>query len=177
MNANLQYALSRLQGVSSNHFFIEPNNSSSAAPSGIVRFSLPENTLWNTRETVLHGNLTTSGAGAGARLPRKGFESLVHKYTLLAGGVQLSSGANLYNVFRHAKDALTKNHCDSVLGHSEMVRATSYVDGSAIAGTNNEVYAADGQRRFAIKHWDGILGTLEPSIIDTSLMPSLTLEI
>lgn len=174
MNANLQYSLSRLQGVSSNHFFLQPNNSSAAAPSGISRFSIPEATLWNTRETVLHFNVTTTGSGA--RLPSK-IDSLVSSYRLLAGGVQLSSGHNLYGVLRHAKDALTKNHTESVLGHSEMVRAKSYVNNSAITGTNNEVYAADGQRRFAIKHWDGILGTLEPSIIDTSLMPSLTLEI
>jgi hypothetical protein len=174
MNANLQYALNRLQGVSSNHFFLEANNSSSAAPSGISRFSLPENALWNTRETVLHFNVTTSGSGA--RLPPK-IDSLVSSYRLSAGGVQLSSGHNLYGVLRAAKDALTKNHSESVLGHSEMVRAKSYVDGSAITGTNNEVYAANGSRRFAIKYWDGILGSIEPSIIDTSLMPSLTLEI
>ena len=174
MNANLQYALSRLQGVSSNHFLLEPNNSSSAAPSSITRFSLPENALWNTRETVLHFNVTTSGT-SGARLPAK-IDSLVSSYRLSAGGVQLSSGNNLYNVLRHAKDALTKNHTESVLGHSEMVRETSYVDGSTITTTNNEVYAA-GTRRFAIKYWDGILGTLDPSIIDTSLFPSLTLEI
>ena len=174
MNANLQYALSRLQGVSSNHFLLEANNSSSAAPSGISRFSLPENTLWNTRETVLHFNVTTSGTGA--RLPAK-IDSLVSSYRLSAGGVQLSSGNNLYNVLRHAKDALTKNRTESVLGHSEMVRAKSYVDNSDITGTNNEVYAANGTRRFAIKYWDGILGTLDPSIIDTSLFPSLTLEI
>ena len=172
MNANLQYALSRLQGVSSNHFLLEPNNSSSAAPSGITRFSLPENTLWNTRETVLHFNATTSGSGA--RLPAK-IDSLVSSYRLSAGGVQLSSGNNLYNVMRHAKDALTKNHTESVLGHSEMVREKSYVDGSTITTTNAEVYTANGSRRFAIKYWDGILGTLDPSIIDTSRYSSCLL--
>lgn len=174
MNANLQFALTRVQGVSANCFLLEANNSSSAAPTGITRFSLPENTLWNTRETVLHFNATTSGSGA--RLPAK-IDSLVSSYRLSAGGVQLSSGNNLYNVMRHAKDALTKNHTESVLGHSEMVRQKSYVDGSVIAGTAAEVYTANGARRFAIKHWDGILGTLDPSIIDTSLFPSLTLEI
>tara|TARA_R110002049_G_scaffold167811_4_gene333954 strand:- start:420 stop:1862 length:1443 start_codon:yes stop_codon:yes gene_type:complete len=176
MNANLQYALNRLQGVSSNHFFLEPNNSSSAGPNSISRFSLPENTLWNTRETILHFNATTSGTDAGARLPPK-IDSLVSSYRLSAGGVQLSSGNNLYNVLRHAKDALTKNHTESVLGHSEMVRAKSYVNNSAIATTANEVYTNNGSRRFAIKYWDGILGTIEPSIVDTSLFPSLTLEI
>ena len=174
MNANLQFGLSRLQGVSSNHYLLEPNNSSSATPSGISRFSLPENCLWNTRETVLHFNATTSGSGA--RLPAK-IDSLVSSYRLSAGGVQLSSGNNLYNVMRHAKDALTKNHTESVLGHSEMVRATSYVDSSTITGTNNEVYTPNGSRRFAIKYWDGILGTIDPSVIDTSLFPNLTLEI
>ena len=98
---------------------------------------------------MLHFNVTTTGTGA--RLPPK-IDSLVSSYRLLAGGVQLSSGHNLYGVLRHAKDALTKNHTESVLGHSEMVRAKSYVDNSAITGTDNEVYAADGQRWCCAAH-------------------------
>ena len=183
MLPNLSYGLSRIQGVSSNHFMLEPNNSSSATAGGISRFSLPENALWNTRETVLHFNATCAGAGTGARLPPK-ISSLVSSYRLLAGGVQLSSGNNLYNVLVHAKDALCGNKSDSVLSHPEMVRTTSYVNGvsfttTTVSGTavpNPERYSA-GTRRFAIANWEGILGSLEPKVIDTSHFPSLTLEI
>ena len=179
MLPSLSYGLTRIQGVSSNHFSLEPNNSSTAQPNSISRFSLPENALWNTKSTALHFNATTaaSGTDAGARLPAK-IDSLVQSYRLTAGGVQLSSGHNLYNVLRHAKDVLCGDKTDSVLGHPEFVRSKTYVDGTAaIATTGNEVYANDGNRRFCINHWDGILGSLSPSILDTSLFPSLTLEV
>ena len=175
MLPSLSYGVSRIQGVSSNHFMLEPNNSSTATPNSITRFSLPENALWNTRATTLHFNATTSGSGA--RLPPK-IDSLVQSYRVSAGGVQLSSGHNLYNVLRHAKDAICGNKCDTVLGHPEMVRTKTYVDDTAaITGINAEVYADDGVRRFAISHWEGFLGSISPSVLDTSLFPSLTLEI
>lgn len=179
MLPSLSYGLTRISSVSSNHFSLEPNNSSTATPNSISRFSLPENALWNTKNTVLHFNATSSGSGA--RLPPK-IDSLVQSYRLSAGGVQLSSGHNLYNVLRHAKDALCGNHTESVLGHPEMVRAKTYVDDTAAFATTGstpdpEAYPDDSVRRFAISHWEGILGSLSPSILDTSLFPSLTLEI
>ena len=125
MLPSLSYGLTRIQGVSSNHFSLEPNNSSTAQPNSISRFSLPENALWNTKSTALHFNATTAASAttAGARLPAK-IDSLVQSYRLTAGGVQLSSGHNLYNVLRHAKDALTGSHCDPVLSHPEILPFT-----------------------------------------------------
>ena len=170
-NPHLQYALSRLQGVSTNRVMAEPNNGGgSAGPNSLIRFSVPSNTLWDTRGTILSMDAKCTGTNTGGRLPPK-IDSLINRVSISAGGVQLASGCNLYNVFRHAKDSLTKDHCDSVVGHPEMVRHKSYVDGSVIATNGPETYTA-GQRNFSVTHFEGFLGSVEPSCIDTSLFPS-----
>jgi len=86
------------------------------------------------------------------------------------------------------KRAMTCDKCDPALGHPEIVRATSYVDGggswaaaSSIASlttTLNENYRNDnGQTQFAITEWEGFLGSVQPAIIDTSLLSDLTLTL
>ena len=98
----------------------------------------------------------------------------------------VSHGFNQYNVLRHAKDVLYGNKCSSVTGHPECVRTVSYVDGggdgavppAAITGTNNEAYSSAGDRtQFCIDYWDSFMGTCQPSILDTSILPQLVLEI
>ena len=182
---NLSYFLSRMQGVSTNYFKIFPNNTGTATPSKILRFELPSNSLLNLRSLQLMFSASTTGATAGGRLPNK-IDSLIERYALYAGGVLVSHGYNQYNVLRHAKDVLQGNKCSSVTGHPECVRTVSYVDGggngavppAAITGTNNEAYSSTGDRtQFCVDYWDSFLGTCHPSILDTSILPQLVLEI
>ncbi len=174
MNRNLSYFMSRVQGVSTNLFRLEPQNSSTATPNQQIRFSLPSNALLNTRSFQLMFNATASGSGA--RLPP--VERLCDRYELLIGGVQVSQGFSLYNVLRAAKAAFTHSKVDSVLGHPEYVRTKSYVDGSTITGTNPEVYSsANNATQFGICDFDGFLGTVQPTIIDSSLVSDMTLVI
>ena len=173
----LSYFLDRLQGYSTNVFRLEAQGSNSASASKIIRFTLPSNALLNLRSFALHFNATTAGTTAGARLPAK-IDTLVDRVEVTAGGVQLSAGANFYNVLRHAKDALMGDSCCPVLGHPEIVRAESYVDSSAIATTGNETYAStNNSAQFAIQKWEGFLGTCEPKILDSSLVPDLVVSI
>lgn len=178
MNANLTYALTRLQGVSTNTFAVEPSNGGgSASATSLIIFHLPSNSLVHTRALCLHADVTTAGTAAGARLPSKVLDSLISRITISAGGVQISSSHNGYNTLRHMKDALTKQRADTVCGHPDIVRDITPVTGAAIVTTGNEVYTA-GQRMFATTFLEGFLGTCEPSILDTSLFPSpLTIEI
>jgi hypothetical protein len=48
---------------------------------------------------------------------------------------------------------------------------------NTFANTDPETYLTDGTEAFCIDNWEGLLGSLEPSIIDTGLMPQITLEI
>jgi hypothetical protein len=173
-NGNLAYFLNRVSGVSTNIFKLEPNNSAdSIGPNKIIRFALPSNCLLNMKSLALHFN--ASATGTGARLPAK-IETLVDRVELSSGGVMISQGTNFTNAFIHLRDALTKDNTDPVLGHPEIVRAKSYVDGAA--KTNNESYdATNGKTQFCITRFPGFIESCEPGILDTSLMPDITVSL
>ena len=183
---NLTYFLDRLSGFSTNVFKMEAQGSPSANANSIIRFNLPSNALLNMRSFALHFTATTAGTAAGGRLPNK-IESLIERVEVSVGGVQLSAGSNYYNVLCHAKQALMGSKCDAALGHPEIVRQVSYVDGSEIAAeaavtagtaaiTDNEVYTGSVSQ-FCIDKWEGFLGSCEPKILDSSLLPDIVVSI
>ena len=171
---NLSYFLDKLSGFSTNYFRLEAQNATTAAPNQIIRFTLPSNALLNRRSFAFHFTATTSSTGGGiARLPHD-IASLVERVEVSCGGVQLSAGANYYNVLCAAKRALTDKMVDPVLSHPEMVRAISYVDGAA--KSTNETYSG-AISHFCIKQWEGFLGSAEPKIMDSSLVPDIVVSI
>jgi hypothetical protein len=172
----LTYFLERLSGYSTNYFRLEPQNSTTAAPNQIIRFTLPSNALLNLRSFGLHFTASANKVGgAGARLPAD-ISTLVDRVEVSCGGVQLSSGANYYNVLKHAKKALQGDMCDPTLGHPAVVREISYVDGATIAGTGNETLTGT-QSRFCIDKWDGFLGSAEPKVMDSALVPDIVVSV
>ena len=173
---NLSYFLDKLSGFSTNYFRLEPQNSTTALPNQIIRFTLPSNALINLRSFAFHFTATTSSSGAGgfARLPPD-VSSLVERVEISCGGVQLSSGANYYSVLCAAKRALMDKGSEPVLGHPEMTRTVSYVDGNDNSG-DNETYTG-ANSHFCIKNWEGFLGSAEPKIMDSSLVPDIVVSI
>ena len=184
---NLTYFLDRLQGFSTNIFRLETNGADTATANKIIRFSLPSNALLNMRSFALHFNATTND-GNGARLPAK-IDTLIERVEVTAGGIQLSQGLNMYNVLRHAKDAIHGSKTNSVCGHPEIVRTKSYVDGfgyvdtatgtqSVLADISGESYpSTNKQAQFVIDQWEGFIGTCEPKIIDAAILPDLVISI
>ena len=79
-------------------------------------------------------------------------------------------------MFRHAKDAIQVNKCPAALGQPEIVREVSYHDSSTYVTDANEAYTATDDQ-FCIDYFEGLLGSIEPGIIDTGLLPQITLEI
>lgn len=176
---SLSYFLDRLSGYSTNYFKLQAQGSSSATANNIIRFNLPSNALLNMRTFALHFNATTDGTTAGARLPNK-IDSLIERVEVSVGGVQLSAGANYYNVLCHAKQALMGDRSDPVLGHPEIVREKKYVDndGTLLATTANETYVAtNDSTQFCIDHWEGFLGSCEPKVLDSSLLADIVVSI
>ena len=175
----LTYFLDRLSGFSTNIFKLEPQGSKTATPNVLTRITLPANALLNTRSFKLFFRATTTGSGA--RLPAD-ISTLVDRVEVSAGGVQLSQGTNFYNTLVNAKAAIQGSRCDSITGHSEMVRAEKF-DGSVIANTENanEEYgnadASDGTHPHCIDKWEGFLGTCEPKILDAAILPDLVVTI
>jgi hypothetical protein len=174
----LAYMLDRLSGFSTNTFRLETQGADTATSNKILRFTLPSNSLINLRSFSLHFNATANGvAGAGGRLPPK-IETLVERVEISVGGIQLSAGSNFYNVLSHAKQALMGDKSDPILGHPDLVRQISYVDNTTITTTNNETYVSTNKScQFCIDHWEGFLGTCEPKLFDSALVPDMVVSI
>ena len=177
-NPSLMYFLDRMEGFSTNYFRLEPSGSTNSGPNSITRINLPSNTLLNTRSFKLHFMASTvEGSSVGARLPAD-ISTLVERVEISAGGVQLSQGTNFYNTLVNAKAAIMGSRCDSVTGHSELVRQNKFDGSTAIAATagSNEIYTGTGTPH-VIDKWEGFLGTCEPKILDASILPDLVISI
>ena len=173
---NLVYFLDRLSGFSSNTFKLIPSGNRDCAPGSITRFTLPANALLNTRSFKVH--FAASADGTNGRLPAD-ISTLVERVEVSAGGVQISQGANYYNVLCNAKAAIMGSRCDNVTGHSEMV-TTDKFDGTSVAssGAANETYSStNGRAPHVIDKWEGFLGTCEPKILDAAILPDLVVSI
>jgi hypothetical protein len=115
----------------------------------------------------------------GGRLPAD-ISQLINRIELSSGGNMIAQGANDINVFNQMKKVLTCDKCDPTLGHNSIVREKSYVDGFGSAGTAvlsstlNESYAS-GLQPFMIKNFESFLGSVFPTIIDTSTLSDLIL--
>ena len=177
-NPQLMYFLDRMEGFSTNYFRLEPSGSTNSGPNSITRINLPSNALLNTRSFKLHFMASIAGTSIGGRLPAD-ISTLVERVEISAGGVQLSQGTNFYNTLVNAKAAIMGSRCDSVTGHSELVRQNRFdgiVPAIADAEGANEIYAGTGTPH-VIDKWEGFLGTCEPKILDASILPDLVVSI
>ena len=174
--SNLSFFMSRLQGVSTSHFKVNPQTTSSVGPNNLIRFELPSNTLLNFRSIRLLFNAEATGAGIS--LPND-ISSLIERVSVYIGGVLVANGFNGYNTLVHGKAALQGYKCGA-LAHPEMVRKINYHTGltTAIADASGELMTdSDGLYYFCIDNFEGFLGSIEPSIMDTGLVSTIVIEI
>jgi hypothetical protein len=175
MSPNLVYFVESLQGVSTNTFRLESQNRTSASANDIVTFSLPSNAILNLRSFKVFGNITTANTGAGfVRVPP--FADLIERVEVSVGGIVLAQGANFVNVLKEAKSAVQKLDIDSAMGHPEYVRLKSYVDNSVV-GALEGYTPTGGQPYFCIDEWEGFLGTADPKLLDTSIIPDIRVRL
>ena len=167
------YALNRLSGYSTNIFKLEPQGSNSAVANNIIRITLPANSLVNLRSFALHFNAAITSATGEGRLPNK-IDSLIERIEVGFGGVMVSQGNNNYNLLRHVKDALQGDKTDPVFAHPAVVRDKSY---HSSAGTNGITAKYEVSSKYIIDAWEGFLGTLEPGVLDLSLLPECVIAI
>jgi hypothetical protein len=172
LSPELMYFASRMSGFSTNTFKIETNNQSSATSSSIISIDLPNNSIVNLRSFKLFFNAITTGASAGGRLPP--VKDLIERVEVAMGGIVLSQGTNFTNVLSEAKKALHADYTDAVLGHPEYIRATSYVDPADVyTNVDNEV---DSSTLYCVDEFEGFLGTADPMLFDTSIVPSIRIR-
>ena len=175
--SNLSFFMSRLQGVSTSHFKIFPQSSDTASSGKIIRFELPNNSLVNMKNLRLFFNASTANAttNKGGRLPND-ISSLIERVAVYMGGVLVQNSFNQYNTLVHAKAAIEGSKCDATLAHPEIVREESYHNSAALTRGVDESYT-NVEDAFCISNWEGLLGSIAPSIIDCGLLPQITIEI
>lgn len=171
---NLTYFMSRLQGVSTSHFKIYPQNTGSQTANRIVRFELASNTLLNLKSTRILFNVAATTANAqAARLPND-TRSFIDRMAIYMGGVLVQNSFSNYNVLVHAQKALGADRCtDTVLTHQEICRVKSYHNAATLSAS--ESYTTPDVQ-LSITDFLGFLQA-DPSIIDTGLFPQITIEI
>ena len=179
--SNVSFFMQRLQGVSTSHFKINPQSNDSAVANRILRFELPSNSLVNLRSLRMMFNAgADQTADAGGRLPN-GIYKLVERVAIYMGGTLVQNNFQSYNLYQTAKEVMEGSKCDSVLGHPEIVRSKSYHNGKGagadpLTDAKNESYPSTDDQ-FAIDYWESFLGTVQPSILDTGILPQVTVEI
>lgn len=188
--SNLSFFMSRMQGVSTSHFKINPQTSGDVGANRILRFEVPSNTICNFRSLRLFMNVecTNSTTTKATSLPPD-FSSLIERCSVYVGGVLVANGFNGYNTLVHAKAALQGSKCGP-LGHPEMVRHRryhSFLDSGvtnaslsdSTADTCLETYAGDSASNdlFCIDNFEGLLGTIEPQNLDTGLVGTIVIEL
>lgn len=182
--SNLSFFMSRLQGVSTSHFKVNPQTSGDVGANRILRFEIPSNCLVNFRSIRMFMNVECANAGKATSLPND-ISSLIERVAVYIGGVLVANGFNGYNTLVHTKAALQGSKCGA-LAHPEMVRQKcyhSFLDSgkvnAALDATGVETYAGDsaGNDLFCIDNWEGFLGSLEPQIVDTGLVGTIVIEI
>ena len=188
--SNLSFFMSRLQGVSTSHFKVNPQTSGEVGANRILRFELPSNTLINLRSIRMFMNVECSNSTntKATSLPPS-IDSVIERCSIYIGGVLVANGFNGYNTLVHAKAALQGSKCGA-LGHPEMVRQKRYHSFLDSGSTNDalsnntantclETYAGDsaGNDLFCIDNWEGFLGSIEPSIVDSGLVGTIVIEL
>ena len=163
--SNVSFFMQRLQGVSCSTFKCMPQSSDNATSGKIIRFEMPSNSLCNLKNVRFFMNCST--AGAGASIPND-ISSLIERVAVYMGGVLVQNNFQHYNVLKNAKKSLKPSYCNAALGHPEIVREVSYHNGVTFADAAPEAYA-DKDQQFCIDNWEGLLGSIEPGIIDTGL--------
>ena len=174
LSPDLMYFASRMSGFSTNTFKIETNNQSTATSASIVAFDLPSNSIINLRSFKCFFRANANKiASAGGRLPP--VKDLVERVEVAMGGIVLSQGTNFVNVLSEAKKALMGDKCDAALGHPEYIRAVSYTNPALTYGTTaNE---NDTNTYHCIDEWEGFLGTADPMLFDTSIVPNIRVRL
>jgi len=175
---SLTFFLDRMQGYSTNIFKLESHSKDTAGAGDVIVFDMPSNAIINLRSFKVFFNASADkgGVDVGARLPP--VQDLFERVEVSVGGIILSQGTNFVNVLSEAKKALEGDNTDVTMGHPEYVRHKSYVNGKVFPHSHNEDYTAPANNPlFCVDRFEGFLGTAEPRLLDTSILPEIRVRI
>jgi hypothetical protein len=164
---SLSYFVNRISNFSTNCVKLTPYIVNAVNAGQIITVDLPANSLIDMRTFAFHFNFTTTASGGTnnfATAPTN-IESIIDKLQWEINGQTLGSCANLNYVY---------NALLPVVGGSDMKQKRSvYANaGDAVDPTVNLT-----AEPFCIQNWLGFGGSVEPDVVDTSLLGNIRLSI
>jgi hypothetical protein len=156
------------------------NQSSNIGPQSIIRVTLPQNALLSIPSLAFHFNMKTSGVTGTetARLPN-GIDTILNRVSVSIGGQDVASGANFYGVLSRAKEVIEGCKLDAGCEHPEIIGLganNNYVDGVNLTA-NEAPVSTNNSAQFAIKSWNGFLGSCEPAVMSTDLVSDIVVTL
>ncbi|KXZ46495.1 hypothetical protein GPECTOR_43g932 [Gonium pectorale] len=164
--SNLRYLVKRLVGYSRNTFRLQTLNQTTATAGQIVTVDIPSNSLVDLSTLTMFFKSSTTTTAGFAVLPRN-IETILERVEVEANGQIIQIGSSMYN-------QLWQIIADTSLGE-DVTNRRKILQGAndiAAAPTANQT-----NLQFAIQNWLGFLGSVKPSVLDTSLIGNVRLRL
>lgn len=180
---SVAYFARKMAAFTTNQFRLSPQGKSDGVQAGdIVTFMLPSNALVNLDSFQVHFNAGVSGTFG--RLPA-GIDRLLQQVDVMIGGVQVGASHPYYGVLCAMLDAVSYKHGNPVSGHPQIVRGNSEIgfgglDEEGLAGSTPQLgnaFLSSSSTPYSITKWRGFLGSVQPRIIDTSLLGTVEVRL
>jgi hypothetical protein len=184
-SSSVSYFANKMAEYTTNNFRLSPQGKQTGVQAGdICTFILPSNSLVNLDSFEVHFNAGCTGVNT--RLPA--INHLIQQVDVFIGGSQVGASHPYYNALCAMVDAVSYKRGNSVAGHPEIIRAQSesgvapieapdpegFVGANALSGS---MFNTDSQAPYSITKWMGFLGTVQPRIIDTSLLGTIEVRL
>lgn len=174
--SSLSFALSVVQGVSTNAFSIPSSTGQGSVAGGgsSIKFNLPTTGIMDFKTSKMTFSVST--AGKGARIPTN-IDSLFSSCRITAGGQTICQANNLYGLIKNINYNTGVEVCDDVLGHPEVLDCVQ-LDGKNIKPDDeNESYDSGlgaVSRMFAVDM--GEIARISPQLVSLDLLPQIQVE-
>lgn len=159
----LTYYTTSLKNFSRNTFKLLPYRTDGILSNQIIVSELPPASLIDPASICLHSKITTSGTGY-VGLPRH-IEVLMSRIVVEINGMALQSCNNLEQVSNFLMQMAS--------GQDFQSKRTAYASGGPQVAPTASVSA----QPIKIQHFPGLLSSVRPNILDTSLLGSIRLHI
>lgn len=181
----LSYALGGMSDYSKNMFQLQTANATTQRPNSVIEILLPINSFIDLRSFALSLKASVNAqftypdpAGGAAKVCHSFLPPIYHlidRMEVSAGGVILNQSAPEYSTIQHIKNVTADSISNEMSYKSVLMNeglAGIQLAGGLITGSADET-----PQEFIINEWLGVMGSLEPSIIDTSTLSSIKLRL
>lgn len=168
---NVQYMLNRLSNYSRQTYRLQAQNADVAVAGGFITCSLPTNALVDLSTFTMHFKGSATAASTFfAKFPRN-IETTIDSLSVSANGQLLSSiPMNYSQLFQIMAD--TTLGTDATIRRGILQNSADITTPATGAGNNDSV-----ARWYAISNWLGLLGSIQPQVIETGALGNLDVRI